>query len=430
MKKNTQKKLLQEMLKYIPSGAQTLSKYPTQYVVGVTPVAATSAKGVYLTGVDGKKYLDMMTALGAVMLGYGDKRIDAAVKKQIDKGVIFSLPSEKELELAKLLKKVIPCAEMSRFYINGNDATSGAVRLARHITGRAAVAKCGYHGWQDWSIATKEGRNTGVPQAIKDLTHEFTYNDPDSLEALFKAHPNKIGAVILEPVSNVPPQNNFLAKVKEITHRHGAMLIFDEMITGFRWSLGGAQQYFKVTPDLACFGKAGSNGYPLSIVCGLGKYMKRMDEVFVSMTYGGSTLGVVAALETINILQASKGGIYKHMHTLGEYCIKEGNKIAAQAGAPFLFTGYGPHPVVKIQIQDDMQSRIVKTYLYQECNAAGILFGLAFYVNAAHTKKHIDQLLAVFARVCADVVATNGDYKKLKNRLRGDIISPRTVRTF
>ena len=178
---NKKLKYLQSAKKFIPSAAQTLSKYPEQYVIGVTPVAITRARGAYLWDIEGRKYLDLVLALGPMIFGYANPRIDRAVKKQIARGTIYSLPAAKELELAQLLSAVVPGAEMSRFLLSGNEATSGAVRLARHITGRDHVAKCGYHGFQDWSICTKEGRNAGVPKILKKLTHDFIYNDPGSL---------------------------------------------------------------------------------------------------------------------------------------------------------------------------------------------------------------------------------------------------------
>ncbi|MBF8281066.1 MAG: hypothetical protein HW383_839, partial [Candidatus Magasanikbacteria bacterium] len=242
-----QRELLKHILEYIPSGAQTLSKNPSQFVIGVTPLQIERGSGAYLWDTDGKKYLDLMLALGPMIFGYANPRINAAVKAQMDKGTIYSLPSPLELALAKILREVVPCAEMSRFYLNGNDVTSGAIRLARHITKRDHMAKCGYHGWQDWSVANKEGRNAGVPEIVKTLTHDFVYNDLDSLQKIFRDYPDQIAAVILEPVSAEKPQNDFLQKVKELAEAHGAILIFDEMVTGFRWALGGAQEFFAVT---------------------------------------------------------------------------------------------------------------------------------------------------------------------------------------
>ncbi|MCX6722589.1 MAG: aminotransferase class III-fold pyridoxal phosphate-dependent enzyme [Candidatus Staskawiczbacteria bacterium] len=425
---NLNKKIqyLEEMEKYIPSCAQTLSKYPGQYVIGVTPVAVEKAKGCYLWDVEGKKYLDAVLALGPMVFGYANKRIDDAVKKQIDKGTIYSLPSVWELELAKLLKQVVPCAEMSRFLLSGNEATSGAVRLARYITKRDHIAKCGYHGFEDWSICTKEGRNTGVPELLKTLTHDFIYNDADSLEKLFADFPDKIGTVILEPASSEKLQDDFLNKIKEITHKHGAILIFDEMITGFRFALGGAQEYFKVVPDLACFGKAISGGYPLSVISGKSEFMKRMDEVFVSTTYGGFTLGLVAAVESIRMMQEF-GDVHKHLHKVGEYLMYQTNHLSQENNLPVEFVGYGPHPVMKVKIKDDLTSRIFKTFIYQEFNKAGILFNASLMFGYEHQKKEMDLIIEVYREICRKL---NGltDYKSLEEKLEGKIMAPRSVR--
>jgi glutamate-1-semialdehyde 2,1-aminomutase len=424
---NTKREQLEEIKKFIPSGAQTLSKYPGQFVIGVTPVAIQRGKGAYLWDTEGNKYLDMGLALGPMIFGYANERIDKAVKEQVDKGVIFTLPAEQELELARALAGIVPCAEMSRFQLNGNDATSGAIRLARHVTNRDHVAKCGYHGWQDWSICNKAGRNTGVPEIIKTLTHEFNYNDIASLEKLFEAYPASIAAVILEPVSTEKPQDGFLESVKEIAHKHGALLIFDEVVTGFRWAPGGAQEYFSVIPDIACFGKAISNGYPLSAICGKEEYMARMDEVFVSTTYGGSTLGLSAALEVIRMIKEF-GDVQKHMHELGEYLMSEVNKLLSRNGLPMEMAGYGPHPVLKISITDDLANRIVKTYIYQEMNKAGIIMSTSFMIGYVHTKEEIDRVLGEFGKIFS-AIKEEGDFMKLKDRLEGEIVSPRTVRT-
>lgn len=419
---------LEEILKYIPSGAQTLSKNPGQYVIGVTPPAVSGAKGAYIWGSDGEKYLDLVLALGPMVFGYANKRIDDKVKEQIDKGTIYSLPSEKELELAKLLQETVPCAEMSRFVLNGNDATSGAIRLARQITGRDHVAKCGYHGWQDWSICTKEGRSSGVPDIIKTLTHDFKYNDIESLQKIFKDYPNKIAAVILEPASSDKPKDGFLEKVKEIAKSNGAILIFDEMVTGFRWALGGAQEYFGVTPDIACFGKAISNGYPLAVICGKAEYMKRMDEVFVSMTFGGFVLGLVAAIETIKMMK-ELGNVHKYMHELGGHFIDQGNQIAVKYGLPVEFIGYGPHPIMQISAKDDYINRLIKTFIYQEMNKSGILFGSSMMIGYIHKKEEIDLVLRKFDEICGRIKA-EGDFKNLKPLLEGKVIEPRTVRVI
>lgn len=423
---NKKEKYLEEAGKYIPSAAQTLSKYPGQFVIGVTPVAIEKGRGCYVWDIEGNKYLDMMLALGPMVFGYANDRIDRVVKKQMKLGTIFSLPSPLEMDLAKLLKEVVPCAEMSRFLIGGNEATSGAIRLARHITKRDHIAKCGYHGFQDWSICTKEGRNAGVPEILKTLTHDFIYNDPKSLEKIFAEYPEKIAVVILEPASSEKPENDFLDKVKEIAHRHGALLVFDEMVTGFRWALGGAQEYFGVVPDVACFGKAISGGYPLSVISGKAEFMKRMDEVFVSTTFGGFTLGLAAAIECIKMMKEF-GDVQKRMHEIGGYFMDKANVISKQKNIPVEFVGYGPHPVMKVNIKDDYLSRVFKTFIYQEFCKQGILFSSSLMFGYEHKKAEADLVLKVYEQICGQLAGIT-DYKKLEKKLEGKVMAPRTVR--
>lgn len=418
---------LNEILQYIPSGAQTLSKYPTQYAVGVTPPNLVKGKGPYLWDANGKQYLDLVLALGPMILGYANERIDNIVKKQIDLGTVFTLPAACELKLAKLLREVVPCAEMSRFLLNGNDATSGAIRLSRYITKRDHVVKCGYHGCQDWSVSTNKDRNTGVPAVIATMTHDFIYNDIESLKKIFSDYPGKIAVVIMEPVSSEAPRDNFLEEVKKVAHDNGALLVFDEMVTGFRWSLGGAQEYFKVVPDLACFGKAISNGFPISVLCGKAEYMRSMNEVFISTTYGGFTLGVVAAIETIKYLRENVY-VFTHLHQMGERLIKGGNEVFLKYNLPFKFIGYGPHPLFTVSKLDDYNSRVVKTYIYQEMNKAGILFSTSILIGYLHTAEHMDQVINKLDEICAMIFEAKGDYKQIEAKLVGPVMAPRTVR--
>ena len=190
----------------------------------------------------------------------------------------------------------------SSFWQNGSDATAGAIRIARAHTNRDHVAVCGYHGWQDWYIGTT-ARNRGVPQVTRDLSHTWIYNDINSLAKLFQEYPDQIAAVILEPMNVTEPLSGFLEEVKALAHKHGALLIFDETVTGFRYAVGGAQQHFGVTPDLATFGKGLANGYPVSAVVGRADVMQLMEEVFFSFTFGGEALSLAAALATMRKLE-------------------------------------------------------------------------------------------------------------------------------
>jgi glutamate-1-semialdehyde aminotransferase/spore coat polysaccharide biosynthesis protein SpsF (cytidylyltransferase family) len=294
--------LLARALKTIPLGSQTFSKSKTQYPYGVSPYFLQRAKGSRVWDVDGNEYLDFINSLAAVTLGYGDPDVTAAVKEQLERGVIFSLPHPLEIQVAEKIVEMVPCAEMVRYGKNGSDATAGAIRLARAYTGRDHVAVCGYHGWQDWYIGSTT-RNLGVPVSTRELTHTFAYNDLESLAAIFKQYPGAVAAVILEPMNVFEPAPGFLEELRALTHKNGAVLVFDETITGFRYSNGGAQELFGVTPDLATFGKGLANGYPLSAVAGKAEIMRLMEEIFFSFTFGGEALSLAASLAVMTKMQ-------------------------------------------------------------------------------------------------------------------------------
>ncbi len=244
--------MLERALKAIPLGSQTFSKSKTAYPEGVSPHFMKRGEGSHVWDVDGNEYIDFVNGLASITLGYNDPDVTDAVKAQLEEGTIFSLPHEIEIKVTEKIIEMVPCAEMVRFGKNGSDATAGAIRLARANTKRDHVAVCGYHGWQDWYIGSTS-RNLGVPSSVRDLTHSFTYNDLDSLEQLFEKCPDQIAAVIIEPMNSTAPNNGFLEGVTVLAQKNGAILIFDETITGFRYANGGAQEYFGVIPDLAVF---------------------------------------------------------------------------------------------------------------------------------------------------------------------------------
>ena len=248
----------------IPAVTQTLAKGPGQYVKGVAPKYLRRGKGAYVWDVDGNQFLDYTMGVGPLSLGYAYDVVDAAIKKQLEDGITFSMMHPLEVEVAELVREVIPNAESVRFSKTGCDVTTAAVRLARAFTGRDKVLCCGYHGWHDWYIAVTD-RNKGIPQVSRDLTYTFNYND---LQSVIDSIDAETACVILEPVVFEAPRENFLHKLKEVCQRNGTLLIFDEMWTGFRLALGGAQEYFGVKADLACFSKAVANGMPISILTG------------------------------------------------------------------------------------------------------------------------------------------------------------------
>lgn len=383
--------------KIIPSCSQTFSKSPTQFVQGVAPIFIERGEGCHVWDVDGNEYIDYPMALGPIVLGYNYRPVTEAVVRQMKLGMTFSLPHPLEVHLAERLVQIVPCAEMVRFAKNGSDATSGAIRVARASTGRDRVACCGYHGWQDWYIGTTS-RNKGVPKAVSNLTHPFEYNKIQTLERIFAKYPGEVAAVIMEPIGVIEPEPDFLEKVRTLTHQEGALLIFDEIITGFRLSLGGAQQHFKITPDLACFGKAIANGFPLSAVVGKRDIMKLFDEIFFSFTFGGETLSLAAALATLAEMQARP--VIDHLWTQGEKLKKGYNQLAQEFGlTPYTScVGLAPRTVVGFRDAEGNESLLLKSLFQQECLKQGVLFTGSQNVSFSHTDQDIEQTLNVYER--------------------------------
>ena len=287
----------------IPAFTQTLAKGPGQHVFGVAPKYLRRGKGAWVWDVDGNEFLDMTMAVGPLVLGYAHPAVNDAIRLQLEEGITFSLPHPLEVEVAEALRDAVPGVEAVRFSKTGADVTSAAVRLARAFTGRDRIVCCGYHGWHDWYIAVTD-RSRGVPAAIADLTSTFEYGDLDSLD---QALDGQTACVILEPAVFDPPPPGFLEGVRERCERNGSLLIFDEMWTGFRLALGGAQERFGVRCDLATFSKALANGMPLSALAGRADVMRLLDrDVFFFTTFGGEALSLAAAKATLAELKAGE----------------------------------------------------------------------------------------------------------------------------
>lgn len=294
--------MMEEAEQYIPQGSQTYSKSARQWPAGHAPLFLTHGEGGRVWDVDGNEYVDLISGLLPVVLGYADADVDYAIREQLGHGIIFSLPTALEMELAKRVGHMVPCAEKMRFAKNGSDATSAAIRLARAFTKRDRILVCGYHGWQDWYIGSTV-RHKGVPQAVRELTHAVAYNDLAAVEQVLLAHKGEFAAMVMEPVNAIIPDAEYLKELKSLLHRHGTLLVFDEVITGFRMARGGAQEYFNVVPDLACFGKAMGNGMPISCVAGRADVMNEVDHIFFSGTFGGEALSLAASIAVLDKMQ-------------------------------------------------------------------------------------------------------------------------------
>lgn len=383
---------LERALKTIPLGSQTFSKSKTQLPVGISPFFASRGKGAYMWDVDGNQYIDFVNSLASITLGYTDPDVTKAVAEQLANGTIYSISHELEFLVSEKIVEMVPCAEMVRFGKNGSDATAGAVRLARAYTKRDHVLVCGYHGWQDWYIGSTT-RDSGVPQAVKELTHKFLYNDIQSLETKLNELKGKVAAVILEPVNVTAPENNFLQKVKELTHAHGAVLIFDETITGFRYANGGAQEFFGVTPDLASFGKGLANGYPVSAVAGKAEIMKLMEEIFFSFTFGGETLSLAAAYATLTKLQREP--VIAKLFKTGKSLIDQLNPLIKEFKLDHIFSvsGYPVWSFLIIKDTDQYNSWEFKTLLEQEMFANGIFMIGTHNISYSHTEEDVTKII-------------------------------------
>ena len=384
--------------KTIPLGSQTFSKSRTQYPVGISPLYISKAKGAHVWDVDGNKYIDLVNSLASVSLGYGDKDVSRAVRKQLKKGVSFSLPGILESEVAELLVDLIPSAEMVRFGKNGSDATSAAIRLARAYTGRDHIVVCGYHGWQDWYIGSTT-RNKGVPNQVSGLTHKFIFNDIDSLKDLISDYHGKIAAVILEPMNSVWPEKGFLESVKRETSDEGALLIFDETITGFRFSKGGAQELFGVIPDLSTFGKGMANGFPLSAVVGRRDVMMEMEEIFFSGTFGGELLSLAASKVVLEKHQNQD--LCANMGKLGDLLATKLDLLIDELDLSSILKISG-HPTWKFlnwSGTEDFDVAQLRTYFQQEMYKLGILIIATHNISLAMDERIVSKVLKSYELV-------------------------------
>lgn len=407
--------------KVIPCSTQTLSKGPTQYVQGVSPIYLERGIGSHVWDVDGNEYIDYVNALGPVILGYAYPRINDAITKQLKSGISFSLMHPLEVEVAELLTKVIPCAEMVRFSKNGVDVNTAAIKISRSSTGREKIAQSGYHGWLDWTHCNSAA-DKGIPKVMKDLTLDFNYNQIESLKQIFDENKNEIAAVIIEPIGLEEPKNDYLKKVEKLTHENGALLIFDEVITGFRMALGGAQEYYGVIPDLACFGKAMANGMPLAALVGKKEYMRELDDVFFSLTFGGETLSLAASLETIQ--EIKEKNVIKHIWRQGNK-IKDGyNKLANDFGIGnfTMCIGWGPRTIIQFIDENGKDWLELKSLFQQEVIKRGILW-IYHMISYSHSDEDVQKTLKAYVEVMS-ILKKAINEKNVDKYLIGEKLQP------
>lgn len=355
--------MLKEAKELTPGGMLGIRR-PYNFVEGEYPVFIERGYGGHIVDVDGNDYIDMLCSYGPIILGYIEDEINEAVKEQMDKGFCFSLVQELQNELQKKLIELIPCAEMAVIAKTGSDVTTMAVRVARGYTGKNIVLRCGYHGWHDWCVENKGG----VPQETVDMTVGFSYGNIDELKEKLEANKDDVACIIITPVGHplamdvITPPKGYLQAVRELADEYNTVLVFDEIRTGFRAAIGGAGQRYGVTPDLATFGKAMANGYPISALVGKADVMKVMEkDVFVSSTFFPNSLEMAASLKCIEILQ--RDNVIDAIWDKGTMFLERLKEIKQKHTAPITISGIPPMPFITFdKVDDDYKIRRKEFY--------------------------------------------------------------------
>jgi len=410
-------KLYNRALRVQKPVTQTLAKGPGQFTKGVAPKYLVKGKGSHVWDVDGNEYIDFNAAIGPLSLGYAYPAVDNAIKAQLEDGITFSLMHPLEVELSELIQEIIPNAEAVKIAKTGADVCSAAIRVARAFTGRDKVFCCGYHGWHDWYIGITS-RNAGVPEAIQDMTYTFEYNDIEGIRA---ALDETVAALILEPFIFQEPAPGFLQELAAVCKENGTLLIFDEMWTGFRIAIGGAQEYFNVKPDLAVYSKACANGMPIALLTGRAEVMELFNsEVFSYTTFGGEALSLAACIATINELIDKN--VPQYLDEKGAL-LKDGyNQLAIEFGMDKYTNCIGFNCRTMVTFTPEAGNGLeVKTLMQQEMIKRGILWAGFHNMCYSHTDEDIDYTLSAYRDVMPIMkeAIESGD---IKSYLKGEVL--------
>jgi len=422
-------RIYKEGMRVVPMGTSTFSRNPNLFVIGRSPLYIKSAKGCRLYDVDDNEFIDYSMSLSMVTLGYADPEVNEAAQTAIDEGLIYTLSCPEESILAKKLTEVVPCADMVRFFKNGSDSCEGAVKLARNYTNKLKVVTVGgYHGFHDWFTASTP-RDKGIPKVMADWILTYNYNDIKSIEKTIKSQNREIAALIMEPIINYEPEEGFLEKIRELTEGNNIILIFDEMKTGFRLDIGGAQKYFDVTPDLAILGKGLSNGFPLSALVGKRVLMEQFEDenCFMSGSYATEKASFKAALKTLEILE--RGEAIRHIWETGEMLKKGTERILSKHDLGDVIKIVGLAPMTHLIISDHKGATVneIKSFIQQECVKRGVLFVGYHHTSFAHTREDIEFTINVYDEVFS-LLSKALEGKSLKDKLEGKTISSFGVR--
>jgi glutamate-1-semialdehyde aminotransferase len=410
--------------KVVPHLTGTFSRAAGAFVEGVYPVYAKSANGSHFFDVDGNEYIDYAMSLGPITLGHNYEPMNQAIINQLKEGILFSLPHPIEVELSEKISQIIPHADMVKFEKTGSNAVTGAVRAARAHTNREKIAYCGSGGvWHDWQAAMVS-RDNGVPKFNSELIKIFDYNDAEGLEQIFEDNKEEIASVVLEPTMYEQPKNDFLKKVRKLCDDNNSLLILDEIVTGFRFDLGGGQKFFDVKGDLVCFGKGMGNGLPISAITGPSEYMKTFDKLWVSSTNNSENISLAGSYAVINEMEQKK--TIPHCWSTGKKLLEGWNKIVTKCNIDAKMYGYPIRMHLQCFDSNKQKSLEMQSLLLQEMLKQGIFMSVlgASFISYSHSESDIEKTLSSLENACEFLT------KKVKNEnyaefIEGDL--PKTI---
>lgn len=376
----------------IPAGSQTNSKRPSGYAPGAYPIYFASAKGCRITDIDGNSYIDYVLGLGPITLGYCYEPMDAAIREQLGKGIIAGLLSPLEVEVAEKVCEMVPCAEMARYMKGGAEGTTAAARIARGFTGKEIILNSGYRGWADTWAA--QAGNPGVPKAFEGTIFGFPRDDLDALEGLLKQHAGNVAMISVDVAGGTAAPREVVEGYRRLADEYDTILMFDEIVSGFRMARGGGQEWYGVTPDLAVFAKGVANGMPLAVVCGRKDIMQAGADFIISITYGGEALSLAAASACLDIYKAEP--VQEQMWKQGEKLGKAFEASAANNGVPFKCHGPSCMHSMSFDYEDRELSAKVWTLFLQEAARRGVLLrrGGLMFITYSHDDEAVGETIA------------------------------------
>jgi glutamate-1-semialdehyde 2,1-aminomutase len=409
---NSGSELWNKAKKLIPGGSQLLSKRAEMFLPDRWPSYYSKVKGSEVWDLDGNKYIDMsISGVGCCTLGHADPDVDRAVIEAIKKGNMSTLNVPEEVELAGLLCEIHPWADMVRYARTGGEAMAIAVRICRAATGMDKILFCGYHGWHDWYISANLSESTsldgqllpgldpaGVPRGLRDTAIPFLYNDTESFSSLFERYKGQIAAVVMEPVRNYWPQQDFLGTIRRTTEENGIPLVFDEITSGLRMTTGGIHLKLGVEPDIAVFAKALGNGYPAAAIIGRAGIMQAAQSTFISSTYWTDRIGPVAALATLRKHAKLDAGSY--LTDIGDQVQKGWRTLAEKHNLKINVSGIPPLGHWEIETGD---SQLLHTIIVEKMLERGFLTSKAFYATCTHTEEHVRKYLEALDEVLSEL---------------------------